>query len=80
MHATSNHIMFSWDNAYDGYSAEAIGEVMRPDIIESCEEDGYHFRSTGDLQSLSNVFAEYQMTFKVLELLPGVTLSAVICK
>lgn len=71
-----NHIKFAWNNAYDVYSAAALNEVMRPDIKDTCEEDGYHFRSEGDLQPVLDVCVEYGLDFEILELSPGFTLQA----
>lgn len=73
----TNHIKFEWDNAYDVYSAAALNEVMRPDIVDTCEADGYHFRSDGDLQPILDVCVGYGLNFTVLELKPGFTLTAV---
>lgn len=74
-----NHIKFAWDNSYDIYSADALMKAMdgRTDIEHTCEEDGYHFYSEGDLQPIMDVCSEYQMDFSVLELNPGITLTAI---
>lgn len=72
-----NHIKFAWDNSYDVYSAAALNKAMRPDIIGSAEDDGYHFRSKSDLQPMLDVMVDYQMDFTILELLPGFELHAV---
>lgn len=70
-----NHIRFEWDNAYDVYSADALNKAMRIDIIATCEEDGYHFRSKGDLQPLIDVCTQYGLNLTIIEILPGVQLS-----
>lgn len=74
-----NHLKFAWSNAYDAYSAEALNVVMsdRSDIEATCEDDGMHFRSEGDLQPILDVCVEYGLDFEVLELSPGFTLHAV---
>lgn len=74
-----NHLKFAWDNAYDVYSAHALHDVMqeRPDIQDTTEEDGYHFRSEGDLQPILDVCVEYDLNYEILELNPGITLHAI---
>jgi hypothetical protein len=75
-----NHIKFEWDNAYDVYSAEALNVVMcdrEGDIEATCEADGLHFRSEGDLQPIMDVCSEYELNVTVLELNKDVILTVI---